>query len=133
MQGTDKNKISNIIRQQRILLDLTISELGRKAGVSPSLVGRLERGERFPSARTLRKLAKVLGISEVELLMNADYLSIPASAKKIEEDTQIMRLDPKVIFELSKETPATQRAVLTILKMLRGLVAEIASENRKDN
>jgi len=133
MQDTNENSIGKIIKQQRILSDLSKGELAKRAGVHQTLIGRLERGERAPSARTLRKLAKVLGISEVELFMHADYLSKPASAKKIEEDTQIMKLDPKVIFELSKETPATQRAVLTILKILRSFAAEIASKNDKDN
>jgi len=133
MEETRKDSIGKIIKRQRLLSDLSKGELAKRAGVHQTLIGRLERGERTPSARTLRKLAKVLSISEVELLMHAGYLSEPASAKKIEEDTQIMKLDPKVIFELSKETPATQRAVLTILKILRGFAAEIASKNGKDN
>jgi len=133
MQDTNKYSISEIIKQQRILLNLTQDGLAKKAGVSPTLVSRLERGQRFPSARTLRKLAKVLGISEVELFMHANYLSQPASLRIIEEDTRVMKLDPKVVFELSKEPIKIQRAVLAILKMLKSLAIDISSENVKDD
>jgi len=133
MQHTNKDSLGKVIKQQRILLDLSQAELSRRAGVSHSLIFRLEKGDRSPSARTLRKLAKVLGISEAELLMYADYLSKPASLRTIEEDTRIMKLDPQVVFELSKEPLKIQRALLAILKMLRSLAADIASENTKDS
>ena len=132
MQDTNEDSISKIIKQQRILLDLTRGELAIKAGVSPTLIGRIEKGERSPSARTLRKIANVLGISEVELFVHANYLSRPSSSR-IEEDTQIMKLDPKVVFELSKEPLKTQRAVLVILKILRSLAIDNIPENAKDN
>lgn len=131
MQETNEDSISKIIRQQRILLDLTQDELAKKAGVSPTLICRIERGERSPSARNLRKLANVLGISEIELFVHANYLSRPSSSR-IEEDTQIMKLDAKVVFELSKEPLKTQRAVLAILKMLKSLAIDNISENAKD-
>ncbi len=51
----------------------------------------------------------------------------------MEEVTQIIKLDPEVLFELSKEPLKTQRAVLAILEMLKSLATDIASENIKDN
>ena len=131
MEETSKDSISNIIKQRRILLDLSQSELAETAGVSPSLIGRIETGTRYPSARTLRKLASALGISEIELFVHAEYLSRPSSSR-IKEDTQIMQLDPKVIFELSKEPLKTQRTVLAILKMLKSLATDNISGNAKD-
>ena len=86
-----------------------------------------------PSARTLQKLAKVLGISEIELYILDISLSQPSPSQTIEEDSQIMKLDPKVVFELSKEPLKTQRAVLAISKMLKSLATDITSENAKDN
>ena len=133
ISDVNKDEIGTLIKQQRIFLGFTRAELGKKAGLSPSVICRVERGERFPTARTLHKLAKVLDISEVELFIRADYLSEPESNKKIEEDTQIMKLDPRVIFELSKEPVKTQRAVLTLLKMLRSIATDIASEAAEDS
>ena len=56
-----------------------------------------------------------------------------AATKEMEEVTQIIKLDPKVVFELSKEPLKTQRAVLAILKMLKSLATDIDSENDKDS
>ena len=133
VSDVNKDEIGRLIKQQRIFLGLTRAKLGKMAGLSSSVICRVERGERFPTARTLHKLAKVLDISEVELFIRADYLSEPESNKKIEEDTQIMKLDPRVIFELSKESVKTQRAVLTLLKMLRSIATDIASEAAEDS
>ncbi len=133
LKDINKDSISKVVKQQRVLLDLTQAELAKKAGVSPTLIARLERGERYPSARTLTKLAKALDVSEIELFIHANYLSKPVSTKEMEEGTQIIKLDPKVLFELSKEPLKTQRAVLAILKMLKSLATDIASENIKDN
>ena len=133
VSDVNKDEIGRLIKQQRIFLGLTRAKLGEMAGLSSSVICRVERGERFPTARTLHKLAKVLDISEVELFIRADYLSEPESNKKIEEDTQIMKLDPRVIFELTKEPVKTQRAVLTLLKMLRSIATDIASEAAEDS
>jgi len=133
ISDVNKDEIGRLIKHQRIFLGLTRAKLGEMAGLSSSVICRVERGERFPTARTLHKLAKVLDISEVELFIRADYLSEPESNKKIEEDTQIMKLDPRVIFELSKEPVKTQRAVLTLLKMLRSIATDIASEAAEDS
>ena len=133
MSDENKDEIGRIIKQQRLFAELTRAQLGKKAGLSTSVICRVERGERFPTARTLHKLAKALDISEVELLIHAGYLSKPESFKKIEEDTQIMKVDPRVLFELSKEPVRIQRAVLTLLKMLRSMATDIASEKAEES
>ena len=133
LKDINKDSISKIVKQQRVLLDLTQAELAKKAGVSTTSISRLERGERYPSARTLPKLAKALGMNKIELFIHANYLSKPVSTKEMEEVTQIIKLDPKVLFELSKEPLKTQRAVLAILKMLKSLATDIDSENDKDS
>jgi excisionase family DNA binding protein len=42
---------------------------------------RIEKGERFPSARTLWKIAQPLGLDETELLLTAGYPPIPVSTE----------------------------------------------------
>ncbi len=90
LKDINRDSISKIVKQQRVLLDLTQAELAKKAGVSPTLIARLERGERYPSARTLTKLAKALDMNEIELFIYANYLSKPVSTKEMEEVTQII-------------------------------------------
>ena len=75
MNDTDRNNLGEIIRQQRITVSLTLQQLAGMSGVSASHLGRIERGERFPSASILRKVAQPLGFEEDELFTLAGYLS----------------------------------------------------------
>jgi transcriptional regulator with XRE-family HTH domain len=51
---------AEFIRERRKFLGLTQTELARRLGISPSMVTRLESGEREPSARLLLRLLEVL-------------------------------------------------------------------------
>jgi transcriptional regulator with XRE-family HTH domain len=73
--NTMETNLSTIIKRQRVMVPLTLRELAARAGVSASHLGRIERGERFPSANILRKIARPLGFDEDELFMLAGYLS----------------------------------------------------------
>jgi transcriptional regulator with XRE-family HTH domain len=110
-------KLSTIIKRQRVMVPLTLRELAAKAGVSASHLGRIERGERFPSANILRKIARPLGFDEDELFMLAGYLS-PGTPLGAESH---QGLDPYVAKMLSKEPVETQRAIIGILSMLKSL------------
>lgn len=114
------SKLGTIIKQQRLVVPLTLQELARVAGVSPSHLGRIERGERFPSARVLRKIAGPLGFDENELFSLAGYLtSRPPVVAEAEEGYSGGRLDPYVSKVLSQETVEVQRAIIGILSMLK--------------
>ena len=67
------SQLGKIIKHQRIKIPLTMQELAALSKVSSSHLGRIERGERFPSARILRKIAKPLGFNEDELFTLADF------------------------------------------------------------
>ncbi|MFC1904607.1 helix-turn-helix domain-containing protein [Chloroflexota bacterium] len=75
MDSDYKGQLGEIIKQQRVTVPLTLQELVSTAGISASHIGRIERGERFPSARILRKIAQPLGFEEDELFTLAGYLS----------------------------------------------------------
>lgn len=51
---------AEFIRERRKFLGLTQTELARRLGISPSMVTRLESGEREPSARLLLRLLEAL-------------------------------------------------------------------------
>jgi transcriptional regulator with XRE-family HTH domain len=123
------NNLGKIIKQQRITVPLTLQELAAETGVSSSHLGRIERGERYPSARILRRIAKPLGFDEDELFTLAGFLSPPASG--VGEDTARYsgrQLDPYVTRMLAEESPETQRAVIGILSLLKS-VARGMSKN----
>jgi len=122
MDSDARNHIGGMLKQQRISLPLTLQELAGKAKVSASHLGRIERGERFPSAHILRKIAGPLGFEENELFTLAGYLSAPGpSAAERVPVYASGRLDPYVARVLSQEPPETQRAVIGILTILRSI------------
>ncbi len=119
-----RNDLGKIIKQQRVMIPMTLSELSAAAGVSSSHLGRIERGERYPSASILRKVAKPLGFDEAELFSFAGYLTPKPSA--VVSEAQLGRLDPYVAVVLSQEPVQIQRAVITILSVLKSLAREVS-------
>jgi len=115
--------LGKILKQQRITISLTLQELASESGVSSSHLGRIERGERFPSARILRKIAKPLAFDEDELFTLAGFLSPrtpgPAEERMIRYPGR--QMDPYVARMLAEESPETQRAVIGILSLLKSL------------
>ncbi len=117
-----RKRLASTLKQQRVSLSLTLYELAAKSGVSASHMGRIERGERFPSAHILRKIAKPLGFDEDELFMLAGFLSHRSST--IDENrlaSSNRRLDPYVANMLAQESVETQHAVIGILSILRSI------------
>lgn len=97
------------------MIPMTLGELSAVSGVSSSYLGRIERGERFPSARILRKISKSLGFEESELLTHAGFLSPGASTTEIETGV----LDPYVARVLAQEPVEIQRTLIGLLAILK--------------
>lgn len=122
--------LSRILKQQRLSLPLTLRELSAMSGVSASHLGRVERGERFPSGSILRRIAQPLGFEEDELFTLAGYLSSPAPS--VAEGYQRYgggELDPYVTRVLSQEPVEMQRAVIGILSILKSMAKGITKES----
>jgi transcriptional regulator with XRE-family HTH domain len=119
-------KLGELIKQQRLSSSLTIQDLSRKSGVSASHLGRIERGERFPSAHILRKLAVPLGLEEDEIFTLAGYMSSPGSRNK-NGSSSGNQLDPYVARILGQESFEVQRAVLAILSLMKS-VTKLAAD-----
>lgn len=121
-----------IIKQRRISIPLTLNELSSLSGVSQSELTRIEREDRFPSARILRKIAKPLGFEENELFMLAGYLSYESPANEAGDETSSRdkRLDPYVAGVLSQEPVGVQRAIIGILSLLRNIAKSTEQTER---
>ena len=103
------------------MIPMTLHELAAKSGVSPSHLGRMERGERSPSAVVLQKIAKPLKFNINELFVLAGYL--PPQSKDIDGSREAYnngKLDPYVSWVLSQEPLEVQRAVIGILTVIKG-------------
>ena len=127
MDREAQTHLGKLLKQQRVSLSLTLQELAAKARVSASHLGRIERGERFPSAHVLQRIAKPLAFEEDEIFTLAGYLS-PQSKPLSNEDRMPTiadgRLDPFVARMLAQEPVEVQRAVIGILTILKSIAKE---------
>jgi transcriptional regulator with XRE-family HTH domain len=55
--------IRHTLTERRRAISMSMSELGRRVGVSPSLISQIERGQTLPSVGTLFALAAALGVT----------------------------------------------------------------------
>jgi len=92
MTENKRDDLGKMLKQRRLMIPLTLQKLASAAGVSASHLGRIERGERFPSAWILRKIVKPLGLGEDELFASAGFLSPKPSGEA--EKAGWGRLDP---------------------------------------
>ena len=119
--------IGAVIKQQRVMSGLTLRQLSEMSGVSSSHLGRIERGERFPSAHILRKIAQPLGFEETELFYQADFLSPKPPVAESEKEHNVGQLDPYVARVLSQEPVEIQRTVIGILSILKSIAGGMAN------
>ena len=127
MNENSRKNLGTILKQQRLRVMLTLRELTELSGVSSSHLGRIERGERFPSASILRRIAKPLGFEEDELFTLAGYLSPqPPSIAEAHPAYSGRQLDPYVSKVLAEEPVEVQRAVIGILSMLKSIAKSVA-------
>ena len=130
MVNSASKGLGEIIKQQRNSMSLSLSKLAIMSGISQSHLYKIERGKRFPSAIILRKIAKTLGFQENELFMLAGYLSLvtPTEIESIKRSPYMKGLDPYVARVLAEEPIEVQRAVITILRILRSLSKTVGEE-----
>ena len=131
MEQDRNNNLGEIIRQGRVTLRLTLRELSAMSGVSSSHLGRIERGERFPSGSVLRKIARPLGFEEDELFTLAGYLSPhPTGIGESHPHYGGRELDPFVTRLLAEEPVEVQRAVIGILSILKSIATSMTKGSR---
>ncbi len=123
--------LGRILKQRRLMIPLTLRKMATISGISSSHLGRVERGERFPSASILRKIAKPLGFEESELFSLAGYLSSqPASIEEGKADYRGGQLDPYVSKILSQEPVEVQRTVIGILSILKSIATALKEDQK---
>jgi transcriptional regulator with XRE-family HTH domain len=119
---TNGNDLGKIIKQRRTAIPLTLRDLAALSGVSGAYLSRIERGERFPSAHILQRIAKPLGFKEDELFTHARFLSHKSYTAESENATKRADHVAKV---LAQEPVEMQDAVLGIISILK-LVSKAA-------
>ena len=128
MDVESSDNIGKILKQRRLMMMLTLVQLAAASGVSSSYLGRIENGQRSPSAYILRKIAKPLGFEESELFSRAGFLS---PVRENEGKHNPRHLEPHVAGILSQEPIEVQRTVIGILSILKSIARGI-TESRED-
>lgn len=80
-----ENNFGEQLKARRKEKGLTLAKLSELTGVHTTHLGRIERGERFPSASVLQKMAAPLGYDERQLLKLAGYLSPDETDDRIDK------------------------------------------------
>ncbi len=94
------------VREERRRADLTLEELGERAGITGAFVAHIEAGRKRPTLDTLQKLADALGLPPSSLVA-----SQPKSGKG--QDGHYMDQFARAIEGLSADQ---KDAVLTLLR-----------------
>ena len=122
IENNQGNNLGKVLRQRRVSLSLTLRGLSTMSGISSSHLGRIEKGDRFPSASVLKKIARPLGYDEGELFSLAGYFSTQSSMAKGDIITYGKgNLDSYVSTVLSQEPIEIQRVTLGILNILKSI------------
>jgi transcriptional regulator with XRE-family HTH domain len=130
-ESSDLGKVlGTVIKRQRAIVPLTLVDLAKLSGISTSHLARVERGERYPSARVLRQISKPLGFDEDELFVLAGYMSRDGNTEIMESSRSCYYdgLDPHVARALSQYSIETQRSIVGIINILKSISRNIAKE-----
>lgn len=82
----------DVIRSYRDRRGLSLRDLARETGLSPSLLSQIERGATEPSILSLRKVAEALGVSIFYLLDSGSGEETPAGGRTL-ADRVVRRAD----------------------------------------
>lgn len=75
--------LGGVIRRARDARNLTQRELAQRCSISPMYVSQIENGDRVPSVKICRLLAKALELDERRLLLLAYRTSAPEEIKDL--------------------------------------------------
>ncbi len=101
--STAASDIGSFIRAQREAAQVSMRQLGDKAGVSNPYLSQIERGLRKPSADVLNQLAKALRVSAEVLYVRAGILE-PSEKSEVRDavlgDVAITERQKQVLLDI---------------------------------
>lgn len=98
-----------VIRRERQDHNMTIKELGAKAGLSEIYVGEIERGQKYPSGSVLESIAKALGLDL------ADFFELIAEEIRSLREPEITQV---IGFTMSRPGQPRRMAVKRMVNIL---------------
>ena len=83
--------VGTVIRRERQERDLTIKELAERAIVSPVYLGEIERGQKYPSALVVERVAEALDLDVPA------FIDLIVSDLRVEATVEVARAQAPVI------------------------------------
>lgn len=120
MEGESGVILGKKIKETRLKLGLTQEGLGKRAKLHYSYIGQVERGNKVPSIKTLKRIASALNISVESLLYQE------ASRKNSDEDILVREL----VNAVRDCPPGELKLILGIVRQLRRYLAETSGAER---
>ena len=103
-------------RREALYPPVTQRELAKKLGVSAGYVAHMEKGRTMPGRKTLKSLAKALGMPETEVLKEAGFLSQAPENQRIIDDPELWLFFKEDWPTLSKEDRAWFKLFIRMVK-----------------
>ncbi|WNG34827.1 helix-turn-helix transcriptional regulator [Archangium violaceum] len=82
-----QKRLGEAARTAREELGLTQAQVAKKAGMSPAVYGRIERGGMMPSVPALRRMAVALGASPA-VLLDMTRQEVPSSDRDLSPEAR---------------------------------------------
>jgi HTH-type transcriptional regulator, competence development regulator len=106
-------ELGNKLRDVRELKKLSLAAVAKPAGMSPTALQKLERGDvESPSPHRLHRLAEVLGISYTDLMQLAGYI-VPS-----ENDPDPARASANVLLQALSSDDLTEEELRDVAEYL---------------
>ncbi|MDI3533883.1 MAG: hypothetical protein PWQ82_248 [Thermosediminibacterales bacterium] len=105
-------KIGKKIREIRLRMGFTQEQLGERAGLHYSYIGQVERGDKAPSLKTLKKISKALNTS-------LDYLLESKETYDTRKKEEVLKEE---VFFLLKNCDTRQ--LESLLNIMRLIISE---------
>ncbi len=93
----EMGRIGRFIRLERKRQDMTLSDLGEAAGLTPSLLSRIELGKTLPSLMSLRMISRALNVSMFSMFSSVE---VDSQIVRAADRKKIQRSEYSVQFEL---------------------------------
>ncbi|MDK2901802.1 MAG: hypothetical protein PWR14_706 [Thermosediminibacterales bacterium] len=116
--------IGNRIRQLRIKSGLTQEQLGEKANLHYSYIGQVERGDKVPSLKTLKKITKALNTS-------LDYLLEPEEEYRVKSDRELLKQE--LVSLLKNRSNKEMEMILNIIRTILDEFDKLKFESKENS
>lgn len=113
----EPSRIGERLREARLGKDMTVREIARRVGVSPSLISQIERNKVNPSVSTLWSLVTVLGLSMGDLFSDVEAPPDPP-------------LGPRPALSAAPDAPTTAPGSRAVINLEDGVTWERLTADR---